>query len=106
MDGLDAFCSCRHVDTTVGVDAEEVTVVGSVVEPAQSQTIADLRDSRFPGVGDDVRGFQELRVRKIADCARDLVGTEYVLPEVVLVDSLLRPSGNVLLLDLARILVM
>ena len=105
MDGLDPFCSCRHVDAAVCVDAEEVTVIGGVVEPAQGQTIADLRDSRFPGVGDDVRGFQELRVRKIADCARDLVGTEYVLPEVVLVDSLLRPSGNVLLLDLARILV-
>ena len=35
MSSLDAFCSCRHVDTTVGVDAEEVTVVGGVVEPAQ-----------------------------------------------------------------------
>ena len=45
-------------------------------------------------------------MRKIADCARDLVGTEYVLPEVVLVDTRLRPPGNVLLLDLARILVM
>ena len=80
------------MDAAVGVDAEEVTVVGSVVEPAQSQTIADLRDSRFPGVGDDVRGFQELRVRKIADCARDLVGAEYVFPEVVLVDAFFHPS--------------
>ena len=94
------------MDAAVGVDAEEMAVVGGVVESAQGQAVADLRDSRFPGVGDDVRGLQELRVRKIADCARDLVGTEYVLPEVVLVDSLLRPSGNVLLLDLARILVM
>ena len=71
-----------------GVDAEEMAVVGGVVESAQGQAVADLRDSRFPGVGDDVGGFQELCVRKIADCARDLVGTEYVLPEVVLMDAL------------------
>ena len=54
MSSLDAFCSCRHVDVSVCVDAEEVAVVGGVVESAQCQAIADLRDAGFLGVGDDV----------------------------------------------------
>ena len=52
--GLDALRSCCHVDAAVGVDAEEVTVVGGVVEPAQCQAVADLRDAGFLGVGDNV----------------------------------------------------
>ena len=40
---------------------------------------------------------------KVADCAGDLIGAKYVLPEVVLMDACLRPPGNVLLLDLPRV---
>ena len=41
------------MDAAVGVDAEEVAVVSGVMKSAQCQTIADLWNTSFLGIGDD-----------------------------------------------------
>jgi hypothetical protein len=84
-----------HVDDQVRSDADEVGVVGGVVDLAQRQTVWHHRLPVWFAVGDDVGGIEQLRVMKAADGTAVVVGPQDACPEDGLMKSGIRQPSYV-----------
>lgn len=100
---LDLSRPFRHVDATVRVDADEIAIVSRVVDSAQRKTVADFGSARFLRIRDDVRRFEKLCVREVADGAGDFICADDVLAKIVLVDAGFGPTRRVPSFDQRRI---
>ena len=76
------------VHRIIGADAEDVRVVGGVVDLAERQTVLDDRLAAIIRVGDDVRRIKELDVRQPADSAPARVGVDDDIAEGTLVEPM------------------
>jgi hypothetical protein len=81
------------VDDQVGTDAQDVSVEGAVMEPAEGQAVRQDRLAPRVPVGKDVRGVGELRVAQAADGAPLLVGAQDAPPEALLVEAAAGSAG-------------
>src|SRR4051794_34955721 len=68
----------RNVNDAVGVDPEEVAVVGEMVDRAEGEAVDDRGDAFGLGVFDDVGCLDEGRLAQRTDRAPLAVGTEDV----------------------------
>ena len=85
-----------HGDLEVGRDADEVAVVGGVVELAEREAVENDRLPRgWPSV-ENVSGFQQLVMAEPADGAALLVGAEHALAKAPLVQALADHGGHIL----------
>ncbi len=74
----------RDVHAAGGVDAEEVAVVGEVVDRAQRYAVDDDRDAARIAVVDDVRRLQQRRFAQPAHCAARGVRAQHRRTETML----------------------
>jgi hypothetical protein len=91
------------MDAVVRIDADEVAIVRRVMDPAQCKAIADFGCARLLRVRDDMRGFEELRVREVADGAGDFICADDVLAKIVLVNARPGPTRCVPSFDQRRV---
>ena len=87
--GAIAFLEKIFVDVnSVGrVNAEEVCVVGRVVDLAHAQAVGNCGEATFVAVGQDVGRVQELGMGESADGAAVFIGVKNFATEFALVDS-------------------
>ena len=84
-----------HLDTAVGVDAQEVAVVGAVMQRREAEPVADLGATTLIPVRDDVRRLQRVRDRQPRDRATPVVGIEHERAELALMQPDLGLHGGI-----------
>ena len=84
-----------NFDDAVGSDADQVLVEGRVMEPAQSNAVRHGRLAERVGVGQDVRGLDQLHALETTDRAVMLVGADYPFAECCLMKALSKEPRRV-----------
>jgi hypothetical protein len=71
-----------NVDTTIGVDPDQVVVEGDVVDLRQDDAVGDDRlAEQLVGVRHDVGRVQQMIVRQVADRAPVIMDGEHAVPD-------------------------